>query len=210
MKKHPDGKVWAGREVLAEQNMMWPSEMLQMRGNGLVKKDEVDLEATFTSNPASFVLVSQKRPFAVKQIESWTIPIRERHPSIPIVDITVAKNLGYWWLNPVLSTIWKSNDRVNSIFAYMYASPLKSLTSDGLGIDIENGFLSYQFLVDSDLKIRWLSVGSSNDNELDRVSASIRRLNAEFNTKPGKRSSRKANSVLQALNERQQSESKSL
>jgi hypothetical protein len=187
--------------VLAEQKMMWPQELYRLRGSRLVKKDEVDLESTFSSNPANFVLVSQKRPFAVNQIDSWTLPIRERHPSLPIIDITIAHNLGYWWLNPVLTQIWKSSNSVNATFASIYASPFRSLTTEDIGIEVENGFLSYQFVVDSDLRIRWLSVGSANENELDRVSAVIRRLTAEFNTKPPKRVSGVADDAKQTQNE---------
>lgn len=176
--------------------MMWPEALMKLRGNGLIKKDEVDLESLFSKNASSFVLVSQKRPFAVNQIDSWTQPLRERCPTLPIVDLTVAHNLGYWWLNPALAALWKATDKVEATFGYMYASPLTSLTQNDFGIDIENGFFSYQFLVDSDFKIRWMSVGSANDSELERVVASTRRLTAEFNVKPVKRPPRRANSAI--------------
>jgi len=171
------------RELLAEQNMPWPSSLYHVRGKGLIFRQHVDLEELFSKNAASLVLVSQKRPFAVKQIDSWAIPLRERHSTLPIVDLTISQNLGYWWINPILSHIWSAQDRVQSTFGYSFVSPLTNLTTTEFGIDIENGFFSYQYLVDSQKRIRWLSVGQASDNELERVSLMVKRLTNEFSTR---------------------------
>lgn len=160
---------------------MWPAELNSMRGEGLLKRGEVDLQKLFSENPATFCVVTQKRPFAVKQIESWVLPLRERHPTMPIADLTISQNYGYWWLTPVLSKLASSQDRVKSIFGFSFVSGLRSLTKEDLGIDIENGFFSYQFVVDSDCKIRWMSVGSATENDIERVNTVIKRLKAEYN-----------------------------
>lgn len=172
------------KEVLAEQNIMWPTELDTVRGKGLLKRGEVDLKTLFSENYATFCVVTQKRPFAVNQIESWTLPIRERHPTVPIADLTISQNYGYWWLSPILAQVASAQDRVDSVFGFAFVSGLRNLTKDDFGIDIENGFLSYQFVIDSDSKIRWVSVGSAVENDLDRVSSVIKRLKAEYNTKP--------------------------
>lgn len=177
---------------------MWPQELYRFRGKGLIKKNEVNLEETFSGAAATLVMVSQKRPFAVKQIESWTLPMREKHPLMPIADLTISQNFGYWWLTPVLAQIWSAQDRVGAIFGYKHVSSLRNLTAEEFGIDIENGFLSYQFVVDSDAKIRWLSVGSAEQSDLDRVSSVIRKLQAEYNTRPKSKVPRVANLGKQA------------
>lgn len=161
---------------------MWPSALNTVKGKGVVSRKQVDLEAMFSGNAASFVLVTQKRPFAVQQIDSWTLPLRDTHPTLPIVDLTVSQNLGYWWLNPMLSFLWSAQDRVQATFGYSYISPLTNLTQQEFGIDIENGFFNYQFLVDSNCKIRWQSVGQASDNELLRVNSMVKRLTNEFST----------------------------
>ena len=147
----------------------------------------MDLETLFSENAASFVVVTQKRPFAVQQIDSWTVPLREKHPTLPIVDLTVSQNMGYWWINPVLSYIWSAQDRVQATFGYSYVSPLTNLTQNEFGIDIENGFFNYQFLIDCDRRIRWLSVGQASENDLLRVNSMVKRLNNEFSTTKSKK-----------------------
>lgn len=174
---------------------MWPKELETVRGKGLLQRGEVDLKSIFSENYATLCVVTQKRPFAVKQIESWTLPIRERHPTLPIADLTVSQNFGYWWMTPVLAQVAKAQDRVDATFGFAFVSALRNLTKEDFGVDIENGFLSYQFIVDSDLKIRWLSVGSAQDNDLDRISSVIRRLKAEYNTKPSRPLLAKVNSA---------------
>lgn len=142
----------------------------------MIKKDDLDLVELFKSQPATFVLVGQKRPFAVNQIDSWTLPLRETHPDLPILDLSVFKNLGYWWLSPVLSSISKAQDKVNARFGYLYTSPTTNLTTKEFGLDIENGFLNYQFVVDQNMAIRWRSVGTATPDDLTRVSNIINKL----------------------------------
>lgn len=94
-------------------------------------------------------------------------------PDIPIYDITILNNLFYRYLNPILAYSWES--KIKNV-EYIYCYETIPVSQKELGIDVENSFLNYQFLVDNQLNIRWKSVGLANEKDLENLKKTTQRI----------------------------------
>lgn len=98
----------------------------------------------------------------------------ENHPEVPIYDVTVLNNYLYRFFNPLFAYTWeKKHGEMNK---YMYLNNSVKPTVKGCGIDFENSFLSYQFLVDNEYNVRWRSVGMTDAEELKEMSTVIHKM----------------------------------
>lgn len=49
-------------------------------------------------------------------------------------------------------------------------------TEKGCGIEFENSFLNYQFILDSEFNIRWKSVGMAEPQELEKMTKLVHEI----------------------------------
>lgn len=123
-----------------------------------------------SSGGISLVIVSQKRESAKNHILSWKKPWKERFPELDCYEL-ILPPLSYRPLNWYLIRTLRKNTPTDEQKNILRVVEVVDVDPDELGIDIENSFVGYPFLVDKFGQVRWKGVGTALPEELDLLFA---------------------------------------
>jgi len=131
-----------------------PFPKLLLQGTTL-NGDPVDLFSLFAKSPGTLILVEQKRILSEFMSTSWRLPFKERYPDAPIFQLILSRDRLYSLFN------WEVNRRMRKAIPkeehdhvlYVEAPNKIDLNPDAIGINIENSYLTYAFLVDRQVQI---------------------------------------------------------
>eukprot|EP01129_Flabellula_baltica_P012545 TRINITY_DN5671_c0_g1_i1.p1 TRINITY_DN5671_c0_g1~~TRINITY_DN5671_c0_g1_i1.p1 ORF type:complete len:235 (+),score=45.22 TRINITY_DN5671_c0_g1_i1:30-707(+) len=116
----------------------------------------------------TLVLVSQKRVLLHDHMMSWRRPVKAEVPEAPIVELIIPSNHLYRMLHPMMwMTMKKDYDEedMKKVFVVKPTCP-SFLWPEKLGIDIENSFFAFAFLVDKNNKVVWKGSGIAARTEI--------------------------------------------
>lgn len=161
-----------------------------MWGTNLVDKETVDVRSELRKSPVclfmplahikvNLVIFSQKRLMSEFQVNSWRNPLREIYPDLPIYEVLnhfasltnqmlLPQNWMYIMLNFEVNRRIRANlpkDEWKNVI-YISGGSNLNLKPSSLGIDIENSYLAYPFLVDDHGKFWWRAGGKATPKDL--------------------------------------------
>eukprot|EP01125_Pyxidicula_operculata_P010881 TRINITY_DN3574_c0_g1_i2.p2 TRINITY_DN3574_c0_g1~~TRINITY_DN3574_c0_g1_i2.p2 ORF type:complete len:245 (+),score=59.79 TRINITY_DN3574_c0_g1_i2:26-760(+) len=161
-------------EILAKEHVKpLPQELLE--GTNLNHKD-VNLKEEFKKQSSSIVITSQKRLLSHFMVDDWRNQIKRIAPDQKVYEIIFPQTLAYRMLNPVLKIQLNKKLDKEEKENVIFLNNSIDLDPNSLGIDIENSYLIYVFLVDSAGRTRWRAVGRPEQHEVEQLEKLIKGL----------------------------------
>jgi len=163
------GNLWEFHEIVkakdggVEPSLVRPRLLLPktlLVGTNLIG-EKVHLQKELEKKGCSLIIISQKRIMTEFMVNSWRNPFQEKFPDAQVFEILIPQNFGYSALNPFVHLRVRLKLSQEDRKRMIYPDKRMQINLDPvvLGVNIENSFLSYVFLVDFKGVIIWKAAG---------------------------------------------------